>query len=408
MTMNYNIANLFRSKQAPAVQSATTVFVNEDVKKQDETYVYYGTRICGKVTASLPALSAFLPRVFNAEKQRQIDNEEIQQQHREKLQKKLNEVENKITDTKAIIDNIKNRLAGLNDDIAVLKEKLIEAKNLHGEVNKMAKVKLIIGITILFFLTLYLIIFYSSTFYSAFFKPFDIDVSVGDAMFDSHAIPNAIADGLGELMFILCAPIIFMGLGYGLHYFMQQKSWTKYLKSGCILVITFIFDCILAYLIAKKIYDIESITKWGDYPEFNLSMAVQDINVWAVIFCGFIVYLIWGIVFDMTMTAYEDLRSNQKEIMVIETNIRTKKDQVIQENDKLTANEAAIVRLERERQSIITDMSKSIYYDVQIIKTALSDFFTGWMTMMNGLSQSTEQQNEANRIYKSTIEQLFN
>mgnify|MGYP006954271865 CR=1 FL=1 len=113
MTMNYNIANLFRSKQAPAVQSATTVFVNEDVKKQDETYVYYGTRICGKVTASLPALSAFLPRVFNAEKQRQIDNEEIQQQHREKLQKKLNEVENKITDTKAIIDNIKNALGGL-------------------------------------------------------------------------------------------------------------------------------------------------------------------------------------------------------------------------------------------------------------------------------------------------------
>lgn len=264
MAIYGNIANLFHTKQATVFPTQT-----EDAKLQDETYVYYGTRICGKVTASLPALSAFLPRVFNAEKQRQAADEELQRQHKEQLSSKLAETNNEITMAKADIGKNEHRIQDLNETIADIREKLIEAKNLHGEVNKMAKVKLIIGLAILTILTLYLIIFYSSTFYSAFFKQFDVNnMGIGDAMFDPQAIPHALSNGFGELIFILCAPIIFMGLGYGLHFFMQQETWTKYIKTGSVLLITFIFDCILAYLIAKKIYEIQGLTKINDYPDF--------------------------------------------------------------------------------------------------------------------------------------------
>lgn len=403
-----NIANLFQPKQVTTYQSHTYTRINEDAKLQDETYVYYGTRICGKVTASLPALSAFLPRVFNAEKQRQVADEELQQRHKQQLMRKLEETDDEITLTKAEIGKNEHRIQELDDSIAGLREKLIEAKNLHGEVNKMAKVKLVIGIVILAILTLYLIVFYSSTFYSAFFKQFGVNVNVGEAMFDPQAIPHALSDGFGELIFILCAPIIFMGLGYGLHFFMQQDSWTKYVKTGCVLVITFIFDCILAYLIAKKIYDIEIMTKLGQYPDFNIGMAIEDVNVWAVIFCGFIVYIIWGIVFDMTLTAYEDIRSNRKEIMKLEDGIQTKKEALSQEKQQLTDKKAKLEGLENKRRSLEVAMSQTIHFDVQIIKTALSDFFTGWMTMMNGLSRPKAEQDEANQIYKMTINQLFN
>lgn len=408
MRINDRVVSLFRTKQTSTYPSHSYIRINEDAKLQDETYVYYGTRICGKVTASLPALSAFLPRVFNAEKQRQIEDEEMQRRHKQNLAKKLEGTDNDIIQTKAEIGKNEHRIQYLNDSITTLNEKLLEAKSIHGDINKMAKVKMIIGLVILTILTLYLIIFYSSTFYSAFFKQFGVNVTIGEAMFDPQAIPHALSEGLGELIFIMCAPIIFMGLGYGLHFFMQQDTWTKYVKTGSVLIITFIFDCILAYLIAKKIYDIEILTKLGEYPDFNIRMAIADINVWAVIFCGFIVYIIWGIVFDMTLTAYEDIRSNKKEILKLEDNISAKKDSLSQERQILTNNNAKLESLENNRKSLVAEMSNTIYYDTQIIRTALSDFFTGWMTMMNGLSRPAIEQNEANQIYKTTIDQLFN
>ena len=408
MSFRDNIAYLFQSKQTTTKEGPSNIPNTEDTKLQDETYVYYGTRICGKVTASLPALSAFLPRVYNAEKQRQIADAELQKRHKIQLGKKLEETDNEITQTKADIGKCEHRIADIHEAIGKLNEKLIDAKSQHGEVNKMAKIKLIIGLVIISILTLYLFIFYSSTFYSAFFKQFDANINIGDAMFDPQALPHAFSQGLGELMFILCAPIIFMGLGYGLHYFMQQNSWTKYVKTGSVLIITFIFDCILAYLIAKKIYDIWVMTQMEEYPEFNLDSAIHDINVWAVIFCGFIVYLIWGIVFDMTMTAYEDIRSNRKEIDKIESSIQSKKDALLEEKQNIINNKAKLDTLENKRQRIVTDLAQSIHFDTQIIKVALSDFFTGWMTMMNGLSRPKSEQDEANQIYESTLIQLFN
>ncbi|MDE6116617.1 MAG: hypothetical protein K2G33_03815 [Duncaniella sp.] len=403
-----NVANLFQQKQEPPTQSQIIIETNQDAKLQDETYVYYGTRICGKVTASLPVLSPFLQKVYNSEKQRQVADEELQRRYKQELSNNLEETDNQILSTNADISKTEHRIKAINETLSGLKEQLILAQNQNGEVNKMAKVKLTIGLVIISILTIYLIMFYSSTFYSAFFKLFDANVTVAAAMFDPQAIPHALTDGFGELVFILCAPIIFMGLGYSLHFFSMQDSWTKYLKVGSILIITFIFDCILAYLIAKKIYNIEIMTMIGEFPPYNISKAIHDENVWAVIFCGFIVYLIWGIIFDMTLTAYEDLRSNKKEIQKIRCCIQSQNNILLQENQVLSDLKAKLASLDGKRQSIITQMSKTIHFDTQIIKTALQDFFSGWMTMMNGLSRPMTEQNQANHIYNSTIQQLFN
>lgn len=403
------VADLFKAKQAqnPVISTPLPTPVNEDTKREGETFVYYGTRICGKVTASIPALSAFLQKIYNAEKQRQFQNEEIQRQHKEELLDKISKTNDAINNAERDITNADHRINALNEDVLQLRDKLLEAKNKHGEVNKMAKAKLAIGLVILCILTVYLFIFYSSTFYSAFFKPFDGNISIGAAMFDAQALPRAFHDGFGELIFILCAPIIFMGLGYGLHFFMQQTLWTKYLKTASIVCITFVFDCILAYLIAEKIYNVEILTKLGEYPNFNISMAISDINVWAVIFCGFIVYIIWGIVFDMVMSAYEDLRSNTKEIISIEQSIQNKNEQILAEKQNHTNLKAEKNALEIKKQDLETKLNQSAHFNPHIIKTALNDFFSGWMTMMNGLSRPQSEQNDATRIYESTIQQLF-
>lgn len=407
MAISDRIAALFQLKQSPDNQPQLIIQNSKDAKQEGETYVYYGTRICGRVTASLPALSAFLPRIFNIEKQRQIEDERLQEAHRIRLQQDLDQTVNDITLKQADVTNIEHKITDLNNSIEEQRKKLIDEQARHGELNKMANVKLRIGLVIISILTLYLFIFYSSTFYSAFFKEFDSGTNVGDAMFDPQAVPNAFSSGLGELLFILCAPIMFMGLGYSLHFFMQQESWTKYLKSGSVLAITFIFDSILAYLIAEKIYVIQSMTRLGDVPEFNIAMAIQDVNVWAVIFCGFIAYMIWGVVFDMTLTAYEDIRSNLKEIKKVEDGIKHKQESRLQEMQRLTVEKAKLESLQNKQKALINSLSKNIHYDTHVIKAALSDFFSGWMTMMNGLNRSRSEQDEANRIFTTAINQLF-
>lgn len=404
--MAKTLMQLFQPKQPSATTDATVTY-SPDSKDAAETYVYYGTRICGKVTASLPALQAFLPKIYNDEKQRQINDRQLQENHKQSLSNQLMQTESRISAKNTLIENIEEKINQGKEKLAELKANLIEAKDKNGDLNKAAKVKLILGLVILAILTIYLFIFYSSTFYSAFFKSFTSEISVGAAMFDAQAIPNSFANGFGQLLFIMCAPIIFMGLGYGLHFFSMQRNWTKYLKIFCIVAITFVFDCILAYLIAKKIYDIEVLTKLGTFPEFNLDMAISDVNVWAVIFCGFIVYIIWGIVFGMTLSAYEDLRSNKKEIDQLATAIDNQQKHLTAEKDRLTNEKMALSNLTNQRKQLESEMNRTVHFDLTVIKRAMADFHSGWMTMMNTLRRTDSEQEQANRIFQEITTQLF-
>lgn len=407
------ISALFNLKKPAEPIQSTPVITNPDGKFANETYVYYGKRICGVVTANLPALAPFLHKIYNSEKQRQINDQALQEQRKNELANELCQTDGKISKERNHLDAIKSKISSCQDEIADLKTQLVVAKNKNGEINRMARVKLIIGSIILFILTIYLFIFYSSTFYSAFFKDFlevfqiGGNIGIGTAMFDPQALAKAYTNGFSELVFILSAPIIFMGLGYCLHFFMQSKSVFRFLKAGSVLFITLVFDCILAYLIGKKIYDIEVLTSLSQMPPFTLSMAIEDINFWAVIFCGFIVYLIWGIVFDMVLTAYEDLRSNRHEIESIRVKIDCLSDTIRKEEQKKLDSENALKLLESEKAKIEHSISQDVHFDLHIIRLALSDFYAGWISMMNSLSKPTHLQEEAQHIYNNTIDQLF-
>lgn len=408
--------SIFNLKPQAPTNNIVSVNTSPDNKIQDETYKNYGIRICGKVTASLNVLNPFLLSVYNGEKQRQISDKELQEQRKNQLSNDLVQKNGQISIEETKKDALTGKIQGHQDEIESLSAELLEAKGKNGQINKMARVKLWSGCIILPILTIYLFIFYSSTFYSAFFKNFlasylsgldQSDIGVGAAMFDPQALPNALQNGLGELVFIICAPIIFMGLGYCLHYFMMSKSFTRFIKAGSILFITLIFDCILAYLIGEKLYDVKTMTLYDDMPPFSLSLALVDANFWAVIFCGFIVYIIWGIVFDMVLTAYEDLRSNKYEIEKIKHTIDEQKTAIIEDNKKLNETNLVIDKLNAEKAALEQALSQNVFFDLHIIKLAISDFFAGWMTMMNVLNTSNKNQEGATNIYNDTVNQLF-
>lgn len=401
-----SIKDLFTLKKNAEPQPE---LANTEAKRQGETYVQYGKRICGMVNASETALATSIQKIYNQERQAQAKDGIRQNELKEKAKGELAKVEIEIEATQNNLDNEAAKLnaeKGNKDDVETEIKRL---KAAEGQVNKSAKTKMIAGIIILIPLTLYLFVFYSSTFYSAFFKDFSeaADLGIKAAMFDAQTVSHAFNSGITELLFVLSAPIIFMGLGYCLHVFNSQKSKSKYLKSAAILSITFVFDCILAFLIAKSIYDTEALNMLGDLPPYTISMAFTEVNFWAVIFCGFIVYLIWGIVFSMAYTAYENLHSNKAEIEALEVKLNSIKQKIAGIESAIILIKKKQTELNGKRAALQQSINNNIYIDKNAIRVALTDFFSGWASVMPALGKSNIEQKESQKVFDTTTATLL-
>jgi len=394
---------LSASKSVPL---PTIDYANPDAIQQGETYNHYGMRMCGKVAGGTSYLTPFLQRVYTSEKQRQANDAARQEAARQNIQNQINDKQAEQEKTSNAIAELEDKIHACNNRIEEWREKisrLINAGN-QGK-NKEAKIKMILGCTILVPLTVYLFVFYSSTFYSAFFRDFaQGNIGLGTAMLDPQAIPAAFNDGIGELFFILAAPVIFLGLGFSLHFFTLQKNNMKYLKMAAIILVTFIFDCILAYLIGKKIHDVQLI--YTDLPPYTIGEAIGDPNIWAIIFCGFVVYIIWGIVFDMTMTAYNDYASNKTSIEKYEKQIEDEQGKIAQLKSEKTAVNNKKIELNSEIAKLQQSLSTSItHYDMGEIKSTLAQFFAGWMSTMSAFNP--EHAETAKEIYNQNLNVFF-
>ncbi|KVV14361.1 ABC transporter permease [Flavobacterium sp. TMP13] len=175
-----------------------------------------------------------------------------------------------------------------------------------------------IGLILLLPITLYLLVFYISASYSAFFKEFT-DTSLTAAIFDADALTNAFKASWLEGVLVITIPFVFMGLGYVIHMMQKETGIKKTLRVTALFATTFLFDSLLAYVIEKKIYD---FNKTPDSPLYDLEIALGQAEFWMIIFAGFVVYVIWGLVFDFVMKENE----NKDKIRVF---IRGKKEEIV-------------------------------------------------------------------------------
>lgn len=372
------------------INSPTTSFIPGDGLQEGESYNSFGKRACMYTNGNPLSLRSYLQRIYQSEKAHQLNDVELQKLKRKEIQDQLNDLDSDITNRKGELNKLEIDIKSNEDKISILNEERQDLKNADGESNKHALVKFYIGVAILTILTVYLFIFYSSTFSSAFIKGPE---TVEDAIFNPEALVNAFHEGFMKGLFLLTVPIIFLGLGYGLHYFMEQKNKFKYFKVVSLLVVTFLFDCILAVKIAEYLYNLTAANMWESMPPFNLKMAFSDINVWAVIFCGFIVYMIWAIVFDMTITAYGECRSNKGKIEDIDQKINKLKESIAQ----ILKNKEGIITLIDNLLRIKGQLNQKIsnpIYSPSLIKQAFADFYSGWNSIIGavGLTSAHECQ----------------
>lgn len=404
------LKSIFSSDAAKAPQQTPIPQVqNPNNRQEGETYHHWGLRVCAIADGGCLTLKPYLHNVYNYIHREQVENEALQEEERRKVRCQIEQKQNDIGVLNGQLNDCKQKQEDKKDKTSELNEEKRELRNRAYEVNKAAKLKLIIGLVILIPLTFYLFLFYSSTFYSAFFKDFSASDSVLNAMFDAQALSKAIASSVTELGFILCAPVIFMGLGFCLHFFAIQKSWTKYFKMAAILCVTFVFDAILAYMIGKNLHTMAVIIGTADLDStYGLAEATSDINTWAVIFCGFIVYIIWGIVFDMTMSAYGQLNLNNINIKAIEGQVKVLETEIDEEKQKEQALNNQINSLNNKIAELTLQLSRTVIINKDAIRTEMTNFFTGWAAQMNVLGKNQQEQQDAHETFENTINALLN
>ncbi len=388
---------LFTIKQEPSISIPNSNIaepINTSQKKEGMTYQQWGFIRAGLCQGSETGLETSIHSVIQQKKLEMQGRTQLQEEHRTKIKQDITQVEQENENKQLQKKNKEDSLLFEEKKIKDYQEQINDLKNHPEKVTQdpASKASFIIGLTIITFLTIYLFVFYSSASFSAFFKEFSLnDIGVTNSIFDPQAIKTAWESGVTELVLILTIPFVFLGLGYLIHKFQESEGFAKYIKIGFLIIITFLFDSILAYEITEKIYNakISDIID-SNPPPYSISTALQSINFWMVIFAGFVVYIIWGFVFNFIMEAYSKLDKVKVQIEQWYVKINKAKneckeikEQVQQLNTEIKNNNAIIGKKRIELDQAI--------FCPQEIKLEINNFFNGWISYLSGASKPNEQ-----------------
>lgn len=423
------IEEFFNPKTAEAPQDENVEIkepVTEEVEEvRKRTYHEAGFRDGSRNSGSPLALSICLNAIYA-----KFQNEEKELVEKQQLAKEpyINEQKTKETEIKTLaiseeskkqqITLVETNIRKVKDNIEELKFEINELardpEKYHVSASKGASTKFWIGLIILMPLSLYLFTFYISTSYSAFFKPFDANSTIIMNVLDSKAFSKAWQDGSLEGAFVTFIPFVFLGLGYLIHMFGEVKSMANYIKIGLLLLTTFVFDTILAYQIEEKIYE---LTKTFDTPAFNLHIAFEKIQFWGIIFAGFVVYLIWGVVFDFIMKEHREKDKIKHEQLRRKKDIQIHQDRITDieiQKEKLIAELSDIKKLSLEAQGRVVTLQRII--DAVIIPTKeyvlyASEYMQGWITFVNeklriSQHEKFDLQNECRACYDENLKNV--
>lgn len=384
-----SLKNLIQLKPREERSEVKDKPIPEEQRKQ--TYCEAGEQDSERNSGNPKALSVCFDTIFSRfEKE---EKELAQKQHELKKpyldEQKLRESEIKgyhvaIDNATEVIQHEEERIKEIESTIRDLKFEIQDIpKQPHiyvDQVKKGASVKFWIGLVMLLPLTVYLFSFYASVVYSAMEKQFTYD---DQRWFVPDAIVLAFEDGAQAAVTVIFAPFIFIGLGYLIHMFHQQKTILSSVKLFGVVAITFLFDVLLAFFVEKKLWELNVS---DEDAQFGFSEAMQSQEFWLIIFLGFVAYLIWGFIFDFVMEEHKEIDKIKNAVQSRHSQIRIHKEHIGDYKIKIDEQKDLIRELKvkiSKAKGRIEELQRII--DGTIIPTKeyklyASEYMKGWMT----------------------------
>lgn len=418
-----DIKELFKSKpkEVVVVNSNTNDSTQtlQDSQQSNTTTIrvfdYYnnkGFTEAGLVNGNIHTLENHLDSVCTDIKNRQANDKELQEKYKAKLKIDIAKFEGqkaKLGTEKNISQGKISNLEQQKDTkIKIKQEEIEKIKNEIHDIksnpdkyikDKTARVSFYIGIVLLIAISLYLILFYASASWSAFFREIDIEeeIKLSSALFDPLAYTHAYEEGLYSLLLITLIPFVFLGLGYLIHVFQEHKERGKAIFT---IIITFMYDAFLAYEITEKLYEVKEMTKFVDKVDYTIPMALSSNNFWIIIFSGFLVYIIWGFILDFTLKYYEKLDTIKVKITALQDKIadidKEISDIVKDTNDNVQKIKTEINDIDSKIAEVDSEIKvlqaqlQNIFFNITNILKELSSYFAGWTRYVTAAGRKHE------------------
>lgn len=404
------IKNLFKIKSTPSVPKIEKDFSDKTPNEETRRRTYHeagfrdGTRNSGSSKTLKISLEAIYAKFQNEEKENDDKQRKLKEPYEKEQREKNTEIrglnvslENKneqIQLENSKIDEIKTTIENVNFEI----NDLAENPDKYGiDAKKGASAKFWIGLLLLIPITLYLFTFYISTSYSAFFKNFDPESEIIESILDARALTKSWEHGIQEGAFVTFIPFVFLGLGYLIHMFGEKKSITNSFKVVLLFVITFIFDAILAYQIEDEIY---KLNKTFESPEFSIPIAFTKVQFWGIIFAGFVVYIIGGLVFDFVMKEHKEKdkvrQAQQKrlnDIKVYNKRIDEHKSKIDSIRDEI-ANIKELTEVAKNRIQELQGLIDGVIIPSKEYKLYATEYMQGWLTFIHERMRVSREEQE--------------
>lgn len=377
-----SLTQLFSLKKTE--DSSFSLFEDNEEDREQIRITYYQSGFAAsiKATGKPIVLKACLQNLYMSFedqcRKQKLEQDRLKQPYREEQEKNRTELKK----CEAAIGIYEKKEQDINDSVDQIKNEIIEVKrnpDKYGiEDGKGLKAQFYIGLFLLLPITLYVLVFYISASYSAFFKEFAND-SLTAAIFDADALTNSFKASWLEGVLVVTIPFVFMGLGYVIHMVQKGKGIKNVFRMIALFLTTFLFDALLAYQIEKKIYEFNKTT---DSAPYNLNIALGEAEFWMIIFAGFVVYIIWGLVFDFVMKEFENIdkirafiRGKKENLLDLE---KLKKDYINKTNDfkqQVITITGKIAELQSKIDGFVFPVKEYLHYHHQ--------YKEGWFQAIN-------------------------
>lgn len=367
--------------QIKPIQKNGTSFLNNNQLEKEIPLGLKGIRDAGMHNGNVSAFALSLKELHH----KMLTEQESAKEGVLEYEMQMESSQNILQDENAIqvqkMDDIKNRhIPELKAKVKDIKSEIREIKA-HPEKfqeDTAEKTTFYITLVLLLLITAYLWVFYGSAAFSAFFREIKFTQNaVFNSIFYADAWGEAYRSGIMALLLISLLPFVFLGLGFLVHKFLEKKSLGGYIILSGIVLVTFLFDGLLAYEITQKIYEAKALNMFQEMPPFSLGMAATDANFWSIIAAGFVVYIIWGLVMHFCMES----KKNLDQIGLL---LAKKTSHELELRNEISDKEKEIAEIEnaiqRNKQEISANKNSGKYFNENenAIKRALTAYASGW------------------------------
>lgn len=279
------------------------------------------------------------------------------------------------------------------------------APSVNPKFSRLGFVSAILSTVFFFCLAIYLFIFYASAVDKAFFlntQTIQHNLEQGTyAGVNDVVNPKAVSKAFqGEWnLFVFMFPFVFLAFAIALDYFWEAgKIWI----AAVLAVLTFIFDSILAIQISQKIHQAKMIM--GQETE-QWTFKIFDLNMWTVIFCGFIVSLLVSIM-------YHVMNQRWKAVSPPQEHPKTSDLHVLKINSEKTQRQARIAVLRTEMDNLQSEINRLKEKDtaveekmVKAVKTPIEIQIVVLKVEMDNLQSEIDKIADRNTTLQQEIEE---